>query len=285
MQTIVVDDHGRSWDARSPALRSFLRCPLPDFDFLTYLVDNLGFVAVTRTGSDGVRIQIRPETASQTSLAAALYCIADMELKYITITQSGETHVHRLFHSVAQAVAYMAEQIAGNYQHAPLTLVSRERPIDLLVNTEGPLSSLLSHWTNSGHVYDAAALASTLARTLRERFLVVEPTDDRLTIVDVGAGLGLESFAPSWRKKARGLRIEELPDYDYGRWVEGMFRHVLDTDTPRLDDVDVTIRRPDRNDRVRIRYRRLILPFKCGTHGATRLLGTSVMDQTLDLGA
>ena len=133
MQTIVVDDHGRSWDARSPTLRRFLRCPLPDFDFLTYLVDNLGFVAVTKTSPHGVRIQMRPETASQTSLAAALYCIADMELKYITITHSGETHVHRLFHSVAQAVAYMAEQIAGNYQHAPLTLVSRERPIDLLV--------------------------------------------------------------------------------------------------------------------------------------------------------
>jgi hypothetical protein len=225
---------------------------------------------------------MRPETASQTSLAAALYCIADMELKYITITHSGETHVHRLFHSVAQAVAYMAEQIAGNYQHAPLTLVSRERPIDLLVNTEGPLSSLLSHWINSGHVYDAA-LTNTLAGALHQRFLAVEPTGDRLTIVDVGAGL--EMFAPSWRKKARGLRIEELPDYDYGRWVEGMFRHVLDTDMPRLDDVNVTIRRPDRNDRVRIRYRRLILPFKCDNHGATRLLGTSVMDQTLDLGS
>jgi hypothetical protein len=282
MQTIVVDDHGRSWDARSPALRRFLRCPLPDFDFLTYLVDNLGFVAVTKTGPHGVRIQMRPETVSQTSLAAALYCIADMELKYITITHSGETHVHRLFHSVAQAVAYMAEQIAGNYQHAPLTLVSREQPIDLLANTEGPLSSFLSHWIDCGHIYDAA-LASTLARTLRERFLAVEPTDDRLTIVDVGAGL--EMFAPSWREKARGLRIEELPDYDYGRWVEGMYRRVLDSDMPRLDDVNVTIRRPDRNDRIRIRYRRLILPFKCGRHGAMRLLGTSVMDQTLDLGS
>ena len=48
MQTIILDDHGRTWDARSPALRSFLHCSLPDFDFLTYLVENLGFVAVTK---------------------------------------------------------------------------------------------------------------------------------------------------------------------------------------------------------------------------------------------
>jgi hypothetical protein len=283
MQTTVLDDHGRSWDARSPALRRFLRCPLPDFDFLTYLIDNLGFVAVTKINPHAVRIQMRPETASQTSLAAALYYIADLELKYITISHSGEAHVHRLFHSVAQAVAYMAEQIAASYQHGPSTLVSRERPIDLLVNAEGPLASLLSHWISCGHVYDSTALASTLAGVLRQRFMVVEPTDDRLTIVDVGAGF--DSFGPAWRGKARGLRIEDQPDYDYGCWVEGMFRHVRDTDMPRLDDVDATIRRPDRNDSFRIRYRRLILPFKCGRHRETRLLGASVVDQTLDLEA
>jgi hypothetical protein len=283
MQTTVLDDHGRSWDARSPTLRRFLRCPLPDFDFLTYLIDNLGFVAVTKTSPRAVRIQMRPETASPTSLAAALYCIADMELNCIVISHSGEARVHRLFHNVAQAVEYMAEQIAAGHQHAPLTLVSRERPIDLLVNAEGPLSSLLSYWIDCDHVYDSAALAGTLAGALHQRFMIVESTDDRLTIVEVGAGL--EMFGPVWREKAHGLRLEDLPDYDYGCWVQGMYRHVCKTNTPRLDDVNVTIRRPDRNDRVRLRYRRLILPFQCGKRGATRLVGSSVVDHTLDLGA
>jgi hypothetical protein len=282
MQTTVLDDHGRSWDARSPTLRRFLRCPLPDFDFLTYLIDNLGFVAVTKTSPHAVHIKMRPETASPKSLAAALYCIADMELNCIVISHSGEARVHRLFHNVAQAVAYIAEQIAGAHQHAPLTLVSRERPIDLLVNAEGPLSSLLAHWIDCGHVYDPAALASTLAGALRQRFMIVEPTDDRLTIVEVGAGL--ETFGPVWREKARGLPIEELPDYDYGRWVQSMYRHVSETDTPRLDDVDVTIRRPHQNDRIRVRYRRLIVPFKCGWRGTMRLIGSSVVDERLVLG-
>jgi hypothetical protein len=280
MQTIVLDDQGRSWDARSPTLRRFLRCPLPDFDFLTYLIDNLGFVAVTKTGPHAVRIQMRPEVASQTSLAAALYCIADMELDYIIISHPSETRVHRLFRSVAQVVTYIAEQIAAGHQQGALTLVSQERPIAQLANTEGPLASLLAHWVSSDHLYDSTKLAGTLIGALHERFVVVESTDDRLTIADVGAGF--ESYGQAWQEHARGLRLEEQPDYDYGCWVQGMYRHVRDTEMPRLDDVDVTIRRPDRNDRVRIRYRRLILPFKHGMH--TRLLGASVVDQTLDLG-
>ena len=70
MQTIIMDDHGRAWDARSPALRSFLHCSLPDFDFLTYLIENLGFVAVTKIAPNAARIRFRSETVSQTSIAA-----------------------------------------------------------------------------------------------------------------------------------------------------------------------------------------------------------------------
>jgi hypothetical protein len=282
METIVLDDHGRGWDARSPTLRRFLHCPFPDFDFLTYIIDNLGFVTVTKTSPHAVRIRMRPELASPTSLGAALYCIADMELERIIISHSGETNIDRLFPSVAQAVAYIAEQIAGGRQRGPLTPLSREQPIDLLVNAEGPLSSLLAHWTNLGHIYDAAALADTLTGALRQRFMVVESTDDRLTIVEVGAGF--ESFGSAWRENALGLPIEEQPDYDYGRWVQGMFRRVCDTEMPRLDDVDALIRRPDKDDRVHVRYRRLILPFKSDRCRTTRLLGASVVDQTLDLG-
>src|SRR5437899_10213407 len=77
MQTIIMDDHGRAWDARSPALRSFLHCSLPDFDFLTYLIENLGFVAVTKIAPNAARIRFRSETVSQTSIAAVLYYLAD----------------------------------------------------------------------------------------------------------------------------------------------------------------------------------------------------------------
>ena len=275
MQTIVLDDHGRAWDARSPALRSFLHCSLPDFDFLTYLVENLGFVAVTRIASNAVHIRFRPETASQTSVAAALYCIADMGVERTVISHPGQ-FVEKLFPSLAQTIAYIAEQVAANHQSLSAAFTSVERPLDILASTDEALSSLFAHWVDSKQVYDSTTLASVLPESLRARFVLVEPVNDRLTFTDVGTGF--EIFGETWQEHARGLPIEETPDYDYGRWVQGIYRHALKTRLPRLDEVDAIIRRPHRNDRVHLRYRRLIVPFTCKGHGGTCLLASSVID-------
>jgi hypothetical protein len=175
----------------------------------------------------------------------------------------------------------MAEQVAASRRHPASAYLSRELPIDMLRNTDGALSSLLAQWAYSKQVYDSATLANTLMETLHARFMVVEPVDGRLTIVDVGSGF--ESIGKTWRENARGLPIEEQPDYDYGRWVRGMFCSVQETLKPRLDEVDATIRRPHRNDQLRVRYRRLILPFTNGERAETCLLSASVVDQTIDL--
>jgi hypothetical protein len=281
MQTIILDDHGRGWDARSPTLRTFLHCPLPDFDFLTYLIENLGFVAVTKIAPNAARIRFRPETASPTSIAAALYRVADMGLERIVISHP-DHDVDTLFANLAQAVTYIAEQVAAAGQQSCCSaFLSRERPIAMLGSTHDALSSLLTQWIHSRQVYDSAVLANTLLETLHARFMLVEPVGDRLTIVDVGSGF--MSFGKTWQENARGLPVEEQPDYDYGRWVKGMFCSVQQTRQPRLDEVDATIRRPHRNDRVRVRYRRLILPFTCDGREGTRLLAASVIDQTIDL--
>ena len=113
MQTIILDDDGRAWDARSPALRSFLDCSLPDFDFLTYLIENLGFVAITKIAPNAARIRFRSETVSQTSIAAALYCIADMGIERAVISHPDQ-FVEKLLPSLAQTIAYIAEQVAAN---------------------------------------------------------------------------------------------------------------------------------------------------------------------------
>ena len=275
MQTIIMDDRGRAWDARSPALRSFLHCSLPDFDFLTYLIENLGFVAVTKIAPNAARIRFRPETASQTSIAAALYCVADMGIER-TIISHPDQFVERLFPSLAQTIAYIAEQVAANHQPLSSAFTSTEQPVEILANTDDALSSLFAQWIDTKQVYDSATLAAVLPESLRARFMLVEPVDGRLTITDVGPGF--EIFGETWRKNARGLPMEEQPDYHYGQWVQGIYRRVLETRLPRLDEVNATIRRPDMNDSIHCHYRRLILPFTCKGNGETCLLGASVFD-------
>ena len=122
-----------------------------------------------------------------------------------------------------------------------------------------------------------------MIETLRARFVVVEPMDGRLTIMDIGSGF--EALGKTWQEHARGLPVEQQPDYDYGCWVQGMFRSVQETRRPRLDEVDATVRRPHRNDHIRVRYRRLILPFTCKRRAGACLLSASVVDRTIDLNA
>jgi hypothetical protein len=275
MQTIILDDHGRAWDARSQALRSFLHCSLPDFDFLTFLIENLGFVAVTKIAPNAARIRFRPETASQTSIAAALYWLADMGIERAVISHPDQ-FVEKLFPSLAQTIAYIAEQIAANHQPLSSAVTSTELPVEILANTDEALSSLFAQWIDSKQVYDSAKLADVLPDSLRGRFMLVEPVDGRLTITDVGPGF--EIFGETWRKNARGLPMEEQPDYNYGQWVQGIYRRVQETLVPRLDEVNATIRRPDRNDSIHCHYQRLILPFTCKGNGRTCLLGASAVD-------
>lgn len=277
MQTIILDDHGRAWDARSPALRSFLHCSLPDFDFLSYLIENLGFVAVTRIAPNAARIRFRPETVSQTSIAAVMYCLADMGIER-TVISHPDQFAEKLIPSLTQTIAYIADQIAAGDHQPSSAFTSREQPLEMLANTDKALSSLFAQWIDSKQVYDSATLANVLPESLRARYMLVEPVDGRLTITDVGSGF--EIFGETWRKNALGLPMEEQPDYDYGRWVQGIYRRVQETREPRLDEVDATIRRPDRNDRIHSHYLRLILPFACKGNGRTCLLGASVRSPT-----
>jgi hypothetical protein len=281
MRTIVLDDHGHAWEAPSPALRQFLRCPMPDFDFLSYLIDNLGFVTVTSSRPGAARIRMRFETAAPASVAAAIYLLADMGLERIVVSDSAAGFIDRLFSSVSQAVAYINRRVAERLWQTTANVKSRSLPIETLAGCRGPLSALLSLWACSAHTTDLTALKATLCATAAVRFAAVEQIAGRLIFVDLGSGF--DSFSKTWQENALGMPVEEQPDYEYGRWVQSMYGTVLETQQPRLDDIDAIIRRPHLNDKVRVLYQRLILPFRHGQDGTARLVGASLVRESTRL--
>lgn len=281
MQTIILDDHGHAWDARSSALRYLLRCPLPDFDFFSYLIDNLGFVAVTSPRPGAARIRMRFETASPSSIAAAIYLVADMAAERIVISCPDTNLVDRLFSTVAQAAAYIDQCVAKTDRYATANVRSRELPINSLTGGRGPLSALLALWASSKRRIDLMQLRETLSTTGACRFVALKHIAGRLMIADLGTGF--DSFSKTWQEKALGMPIEEQPDYEYGRWVQAMYGTVLKSQQPRLDDIDAVIRRPHLNDKIRVSYQRLILPFGNGEQAAPCLIGASLVNQSVRL--
>src|SRR5262245_45547647 len=85
MGTVVFDNDGRRWNAKSPALRAVVSGPPTHFEFLTCLVDVLGFVAVTRSRHGVTWIHLRPTQVSQVSLCAALFALADQRPSWVVV--------------------------------------------------------------------------------------------------------------------------------------------------------------------------------------------------------
>jgi hypothetical protein len=201
-----------------------------------------------------------------------------MGLDRIVVSHSDGSFIDRLFSSVSQAVAYIDQRVTKPQWQAATSLQSRQLSIETLGSCGSPLGTLLSLWACSDRAADLTKLKETLFPTAGVRFMALELVDDRLTIIDLGSGF--DSYSKTWQENAVGLPVEEQPDYEYGRWVQSIYRAVLETRQPRLDDIDATIRRPHLNDKVRICYRRLILPFREGKHGTTRLIGASLVKQS-----
>jgi hypothetical protein len=111
MGTLVFDSNGRGWDARSPALRAVVQSHSSRLGVLAYMVDVLGFVAVTTTRRGFARIRLRPAQVSQVSLGAALFAIADERPRWIVVSRPSDRARDELFPSVSRAFNRIAELV------------------------------------------------------------------------------------------------------------------------------------------------------------------------------
>ena len=278
MTTIVLDDSGRAWDAGSQTLRATMHCPYPDFEFLDYVVDNLGFVVVTTLSPRAVRLRFRPKVVSQVSLGAALFALAKRrDVDRIVVSHHRKGCSDELFGSLKQAVLRIEELISSAPNSDPPAFVNAERDVRSLVGANNALSLLLRSWIEHD-IYDPPVLAELLHGRLHDRYMIVE--GHQLTMAEIGDGF--PSYDRYWREHARGLTIDNQPDYAYGRWTRELFKGVLEKWRPRLDDIDALIRRPWHGDIIRARYRCLLLPYRSGPSGLPSVLSASIIDDSID---
>jgi hypothetical protein len=278
MKKIVLDDSGRAWDAGSQTLRATLHCPCPDFEFLEYVVDNLGFVVVAALSPRAVRIRFRPKVVSDVSLCAALFALAKRrDVDRIVVSHQRRGCSDELFGTLKQAVARIEELISSARNSDAPAFVNAEREVRSLIGANNALSLLLLSWI-AHDVYDPANLRELLHGRLHGRYMFVE--GDRLTMTEIGPGF--LSYDRDWRESARGLTIDNQPDYAYGRWTRELFKGVLEKWRPRLDDIDALVRRPCRGDIIRARYRCLLLPYRSGPSGLPSVLSASIIDESID---
>ena len=82
-------------------------------------------------------------------------------------------------------------------------------------------------WRASGGKFDRERLAPLLERALNGRFVLVEASPERPSMLIKDVGSGLSKPAEYWLARSIGNRVEDQPDYDYGKWIANFYRQVV----------------------------------------------------------
>jgi hypothetical protein len=274
----LFDDRGQTWEGGSLRLADALESSIVGDELTNYAVRNLGFIAVSETATMA-RIRMRPSIVSPVAFSSLVYWLHDRPKDRFVLSFLESEWSHEVLGGRKEVLRRLIERIDARGNEREGDFLQVPRPLHQL-SASSPLRAMLDIWSGSGGKYDRERLHPLLEKALDGRFVVAESTNGTdLMIKDVGSGM--RGAARHWLSRSIGLRVEDQPDYAYGKWVAGSYRDVLMRREPDLGDVDAVISFPQ-EARKSYRYRRLLLPF-VGGDKSNIVLCTSLLDPDINL--
>ncbi len=279
MRSVVFDDQGEMWDGASRKLPDILQGCLAGTEALSYSIKNLGYVVVSESNGS-VRVRLRPAVVSPIAFSALCYYLAESTPDRILVSCLESNWTHKLFGSLQGAIRYMLDVLPVIDSDRSHDFKSRNRSIDRIESTN-PLVALFKLWLDSRGPIDHDRLERLVRDGLHGRYVIVQTGRSRADVFLREVGRGFLSYDDQWLSRSKGLRVEDQPDYFYGKWVAEAYRMTTGNGAPRLEDVDAIINKPGAG-RSRVRYTRLIVPLQMPS-GSDCLLGASLIDPAIDL--
>jgi hypothetical protein len=279
MRSVIFDDQGELWDAKSRRLAYDLDASIEGEELVDYVVRNLGFVAAKEMGGS-LRVSLRPAVVSPIAFSALMYWLHDRTADRVLLSFCDREWTHEMMRSREEAVRKLMNRVDFGQGAREGDFLQEVLPLDSLPRAS-PLREVLDMWHALGGKLDRERLAPVLDRALQGRYVLVEAAAERPCLLIKDIGTGLRRPAHHWLSRSIGLRVEDQPDYAYGKWVAGTYRNVLSTGEPDLGNVDAVIRFPQ-EARQSFRYRRLLLPFMTDDKSEV-ILCTSLVDPDINL--
>jgi hypothetical protein len=277
VSTLLITDSGEMHDANSHSLRRELGISRPDFDFLAYVVRNIGFIGFRR-GDRALRVQLRPSVASKVALTRLFQLLAEEQPQSVVINLVDEPVVEQILGGWRRALPVIDRLIGMAQDSLGDCFLSAARDIAALDACD-PLAGMFNRWCARNGMAEVKDIPDLVGRALAQRHVVVEVQDAALTLRHVGGGF--PTYKRTRRTRRNTMDVELHPDFYYGKWVKQRYQSALARREPVLADVDALIAQPQRG-RSRWRYRHLLLPIR-GRDAGLRLLGASVIDASIDL--
>ena len=172
-----------------------------------------------------MRIRLRPAVASPTALSAVLYWLYDQTIERVLISFLDKEWTHALVRTVDEAVKALLARVKFNASDREGDFLLQPKPLHDLPDTS-PLHAVLAAWSEwaGGSTASGCCRCWTGLSTAASCCSRTWPTL-HVHVKDVGQGFG--ESASFWLTRTKGLRVEDQPDYAYGKWVAEAYRQVL----------------------------------------------------------
>ena len=280
---LLIDDRGTVWDGASAQLRTSYGCTSRHEDFSTYVVKNLGFIAVHIYGRS-CEIRFRPRIVKTAAFTGLKEWIRPRKFERIVTAHFTNDWIYGLHNSDQAALAKIDALASSNQRVQTSDYLMRALRKDQLPRStplHRALHTLIEDWPTLSQSVHRDSLRTVIEQSLQGRYTLVDALPGTQDLVFREIGHGFLSYNDEWVARTRGHLVEELEDAAYGRWAASGYRDALRLGTPTLCDVDA-IMETSRLGRARIRYKRVVLPVRSVANGSW-LLTSSILDPTIDL--
>jgi hypothetical protein len=267
MWATLIDERGKHWEPHSRVLRSRLRASIEDEDLAQFAILNLGFIGIA-AHSNSVRIRLRPTVAAPAALGALYLWLHKRPPQRMVVSWYDGRWQDEIVGWGDDGWRRLTALLEAT--KLPTHTYSRKRVPTHRLGSANPLRHLLE---DPSRLVVSVASPQLLPAPLRRRYvLLAEDGNRELRVCDFGDTM--MSRSRWWRRKARGHRIDDMPDWSYGRWVGDAYRESRQTGQPLLEEVKAVIDWPEAGTFAHS-YWRLIVPLiQAGR--PTRMLGVTV---------
>jgi hypothetical protein len=278
VSVLLIDDKGDLWGNASIQLRQSFGPSSSDDDLASYLVKNLGFIAVN-VYDRSCQIRVRPSIVAPPSVNALIYWLSGRKFDRL-LTSYFEDDWRIELHGAVDLVAQRLLQAMNKQQLVrPGDFVSKRIPLDQLPNSN-VFASLLTHWPMLSSSVHQDGIRTLLHQLTHGRYFLVRESEPGGQVVFQDVGSEFATLDKEWLSSARGMPVEHQSDPAYGCWIEQRYRQVLAKPEIITESVDAIVS-TRRFGRYRIRYNRIILPAE-GPDGKKWLLCSSELDHGID---
>lgn len=282
MHLLLIDDRGELWSETSNVIRTSFASAYADDGFSTYLVKNLGFIAIDIFGNS-CQVRVRPALVSQDAFEALIKWLSHNTYDRLALGYFQDDW-HLELHATPDLLAHRLLKLINQRQlDRPTDFMAEYRGLEAL-DDQPELQNLVQNWSKLAGELGSEAASRHLKKLTNGRYMIVTHSREngRFTISEVGGGY--VAYSKNWSREARGIPLERQPDREYGRFAVDGYRKSLEATEPYIDDVDAIITTA-KYGRYRVRYRRLIIPGAKTDAGDDVLLSSSVLDERIDLRA